>query len=88
MEKQDKPEKKPTLKEKKSKPLNDELKIRVINVKKKLPTSGITSLLIFKYPELDNVKKRSQISNVLQLRQTDQDITEKLETLAETLTNK
>ena len=88
MEKPEKPKKKPTLKEKKNKPLNDDLKIRIIAVKKKLPTSGITSLLVFKYPELDNVRKRSLISNVLQLRQTDEDLTKKLETLAETLINK
>lgn len=79
-------QKKPSLKQKLSTPLNSALKKRVLEAKEKLPTSGITSLLIFKHPELNTVKKRSLISNVLQLRQTDADITEKLEALAFTLT--
>jgi len=86
MENEKKPTKRLTLKEKKNKPLNNELKKRVIDAKGKLPTSGITSLLIFKHPELDTIKKKSLIANVLQLRQTDEDITEKLEALAFTLT--
>ena len=86
MEQNPKPKKRLTLKEKKNQPLNDQLKIRIIEVKKKLPTSGITSLLIFKHPELDTIKNKSLIANVLQLRTTDQGITEKLETLAVTLT--
>jgi len=74
--------KKMTLKEKEKTPLSGDLKTRVLAVKAKLPKSGITSLLIFKHPELNTVKKRSLINNVLQLRQTDEDITLKLETLA------
>jgi len=74
--------KKVTLKEKKSKPVCDALKRRILEVKPKLPNSGVTSLMVFYYPELDTVKKRSLMSNVLHLRQTDEDITEKLEALA------
>lgn len=77
--------KRPTAEEKKRVPADDSLKIRVINAKALLPKSGITSLLIFQFPELDTVKKRSLMSNVLQLRTTDKDITEKLEALVITL---
>lgn len=83
-----KPKKRPTAEEKKRTPTDDSLKIRVINAKALLPKSGVTSLLIFKFPELDTVKKRSLMSNVLQLRATDKDITEKLESLVTTLENK
>jgi hypothetical protein len=80
--------KKPTAEEKKRIPTDDSLKIRIINAKALLPKSGITSLLIFQFPELDTVKKRSLMSNVLQLRATDKDITEKLEALVKTLSTK
>lgn len=80
-----KKEKRLTLAKNKEQPLCNELKFRVLAVKEKLPKSGVTSLLIYKFPELDTVKKRSLISNVLQLRQTDEDITAKLEALAETI---
>lgn len=79
--------KKITLKEKKSKPVCDALKVRVMDAKKKLPTSGITSLLVFRYPELGTVKGKSLIGNVLQLRQTDEEITNKLEALVIHLEN-
>lgn len=85
---QEKPKKGLTLKEKMKQPLNNDLKRRVLNAKEMLPKSGITSLLIHKHPELDTVKKRSLISNVLQLRQTDEDLTEKIEALAEILEQK
>jgi hypothetical protein len=78
---------KPTAEEKKLQPTDHSLKIRVINAKLLLPKSGITTLLVFQFPELDTVKKRSLMSNVLQLRQTDADITEKLEALVLTLQN-
>ena len=74
--------KKPTAEEKKRLPTDDSLKIRVINAKALLPKSGITSLLVYQFQYLDTVKKRSLIANVLQLRTTDLDITEKLEDLA------
>lgn len=77
--------KKLTRKDKVAKPISEDLKKRILDVKAKLPASGVTSLMVFKHPELDTVKKRSLISNVLQLRTTDQDITEKLEALALTL---
>lgn len=82
-----KPTKRPTAEEKKRVPADDSLKVRVINAKALLPKSGITSLLIFQFPELDTVKKRSLMSNVLQLRTTDLNITEKLEALVQTLQN-
>ena len=77
--------KKPTADEKKRLPADDSLKLRVINAKALLPKSGITSLLVYQFSALDTVKKRSLIANVLQLRSTDQDITEKLEDLAKQL---
>ena len=80
-------EKRPTAEEKKRVPADDSLKIRVINAKALLPKSGITSLLIFQFPELDTVKNKSLMSNVLQLRTTDLKITEKLEALVVTLQN-
>ena len=85
MEKNPKPQRRLSRKEKEVQPIDNTLKSRVIEAKKNLPKSGVSSLLTFKYPELDTVKKRSLIGNVLQLRTTDQDITEKLEALAETL---
>jgi hypothetical protein len=77
--------KKPTAEEKKRVPVDDSLKIRVINAKALLPKSGITSLLVFQFPELDTIKKRSLMANVLQLRTTNAGITEKLEALVLTL---
>lgn len=77
--------KKETRADKEKKPLSDDLKERIIAVKKLLPNSGITSLIAYKHPELNTIKKRSLVSNVLQLRITDEDITVKLEKLAETL---
>ena len=82
---EDKLPRKITLAVKKAQPLSGDLKKRIIDVKAILPKSGITSLLIFRHPELNNVKKKSLIANVLQLRQTDENITVKLEALAETL---
>lgn len=80
--------KKETLRQKKTKPICDALKERVTKAREKLPASGITSLLIHRHPELDNVKKKSLISNVLQLKQTDEEMTEKLEALVEQLQKK
>ncbi|QCW20359.1 hypothetical protein [Flavobacterium phage FPSV-S1] len=75
--------KKLTLKEKQALPLNEDLKIRVLNAKKLLPKSGITSFFLQLNTEFDNVKGRSLLNNVLQSRSTDLLITEKLEKLAE-----
>lgn len=80
--------KKPTLSQKieaSADPTTNELKTRVIAVKELLPKSGITSFLINIYPEYNNVKGRSLLSNVLQLRQADLQVTERLEKLAKTL---
>ena len=76
-----KQQKKPTRKEKELLPIREDLKIRVLNAKKALPSSGVTSFFIELYPQYDNVKGRSLLSNVLQSRSTDSDITEKLEKL-------
>lgn len=75
--------KKLTLKEKQALPLNEDLKIRVLNAKKALPKSGITSFFLQLNPEFDNVKDRSLLNNVLQSRSTDERITERLERLVE-----
>ena len=75
--------KKLTLKEKQALPLNEDLKIRVLNAKKLLPKSGITSFFLQLNPEFDTVKGRSLLNNVLQSRSTDLLITEKLEKLAD-----
>lgn len=61
----------------------NDLKKRVLEAKEQLPKSGVTSLLIFKYPHLE--AKKMHLSNVLSLRVVDEDITEKLESLVETL---
>lgn len=62
----------------------DELKLRVINAKKQLP-NGIVPLFVHVFPEFDTYKKRSRITNVLQLRIADLEITEKLEQLVDQL---
>ncbi len=74
--------------EKKNSEVNHDLKKRVMAVKDILPKSGITSLLIYKHPELDTVKNKSLITNVLQCRTSDENITAKLEALAEILNPK
>lgn len=79
-----------TLKEKESKPLKEDLKIRVLEAKKKLPKSGVTSLFFHYFKETfnDSVKNKSKLNNVLQLRITDENITKKLEELVELVTSK
>lgn len=79
--------KKPNRKEKETQPLSEDLKIRVLNAKKSLPSSGVTSLFFhyFKKDYKDTVKNKSRLNNVLQTRITDQAITEKLEELVELL---
>lgn len=59
----------------------DSLKERVQEAKKRLPKSGVSSSLMFRHPDLD----RNRVDMVLQLRTTDEDITEKLEELADAL---
>jgi hypothetical protein len=75
------------VKKKERAPLKEDLKIRVLNAKKELPRSGITSLFFhyFKDTFNDSVKNKSKLNNVLQLRITDLIITEKLEELVELL---
>lgn len=67
----------------------EDLKIRVLNAKRELPKSGITSLFFhyFKkeFPETD--RNKSKLSNVLQTRTTDEDVTKKLEYLVTLLNN-
>ena len=65
----------------------DELKKRVMDAKKHLP-NGIVPLFIHVFPEFDTYKKRSRLTNVLQLRIADLEITEKLEQLVDTLNTK
>lgn len=64
----------------------DALKQRVINAKKELP-HGIVPLFVHVFPDWDTYKKRSKITNVLQLRMADAEITEMLEQLVERLKN-
>lgn len=79
--------KKLTRAEKAAQPLKEDLKIRVLAAKKKLPLHGISALFFHQFGKdyTDTVKNRSKLNNVLQSRTTDQDITEKLETLVELL---
>lgn len=75
--------KRKTRKEKEATPLNEDLKMRVLEAKKELPKSGITSLFFHYFAKdyLDTVKNKSRLNNVLQTRITDEDITKKLEEL-------
>lgn len=62
-----------------------DLKKRVIEAKKNLPKSGITSLF-FHYFEIEaNNRNKAKLSNVLQLRIASEPITNKLEELVELL---
>lgn len=72
--------------QKESRPKSDDLKIRVLQAKKNLPT-GVSSLFFhyFKDEYTDSVKNKSRLNNVLQTRVTDKDMTEKLEQLVELL---
>ncbi len=80
--------KRPTRAEKEAQPLSEDLKIRVLEAKKKLPKSGVTSLFFhyFKDEFNDSTKNKSRLNNVLQCRITDEEITKKLERLAVLLT--
>lgn len=79
-----------TRKQKEALPQSSELKIRVLEAKKKLPKSGVTSLFFhyFSKDYTDTVKNKSRLNNVLQSRLTDEDITIKLEELVVLLTKK
>lgn len=68
---------------------NSNLKIRVLNAKRELPKSGVTSLFFhyFKSEFPETCKNKSKLNNVLQTRTTDEDITEKLESLVSLLIN-
>lgn len=81
-------QKKPTRKEKENEPISEDLKIRVLQAKKKLPKSGVTSLFFHYFADeyVESVKNKSRLNNVLQIRVTDEDITKKLERLVEILT--
>lgn len=73
--------------EKEALPASDDLKIRVLEAKKKLPKSGVTTIFFHYFNEYkDTVKNKSKLNNVLQTRITDKDMTEKLEQLVELLT--
>jgi len=74
--------------EKEAQPVSEDLKIRVLEAKKKLPKSGVTSLFFhyFKEEFTESVKNKSRLNNVLQCRITDEEITKKLERLAVLLT--
>jgi hypothetical protein len=81
--------KKPTRAEKIKAPLSSDLKIRVLNAKNNLPVHGLTALFFHYFTDFsDTVKNRSKLTNVLQTRITDENITLKLEELVELLKNK
>jgi hypothetical protein len=80
--------KKKTRKEKESEPLKEDLKLRVLEAKKNLPKSGITSLFFHYFDYTDNIKNKSKLNNVLQIRATDEDITIKLEELVKLIAKK
>lgn len=65
----------------------NDLKSRVIEAKRNLPNVIIPTFLHV-FPELNTYKGRSRLTNVLQLRIADEDITQKLERLIEILKNK
>jgi hypothetical protein len=79
--------KKKTLAEKQAEPISEDLKIRILEARKKLPKSGVSTLFFhyFDAEYLDTVKNRSKVNNVLQCRQTDADVTAKIEKLVELL---
>lgn len=66
----------------------ENLKIRVLNAKGKLPKSGLTNLFFhyFKGVKKNDVNK-VRLTNVLQTRVSDQEFTEKLEELVDLLSN-
>lgn len=66
----------------------NDLKKRVLDAKENLPKSGITSVFFhyFKEEYPETKESRSRLNNVLQLRVTDEGITEKLEQLVKLLT--
>lgn len=72
---------------KEAEPRADDLKIRVLKAKQQLPSSGVTSLYFHYYKEHeDSAKNRAKLTNVLQTRITDVEITERLEDLVKLLT--
>ena len=62
----------------------DDLKQRVIDVKKQLPTYFVGTFLHV-FPEYQTEKGKSKVTNVLQLRVADETITDKLERFVEIL---
>jgi hypothetical protein len=78
--------KKLTRAEKIAAPLSEDLKIRVIQAKKRLPVHGLTALYFHYFTCVnDTVKNRSKLSNVLQTRATDETTTNNLEDLVKIL---
>jgi len=60
---------------------------RVIAVKKRLPKSGITSLFIQQFPNYKPTRMKNKVTAVLQFRSIDADVIEKLESIADKLSN-
>lgn len=81
-------DKRQTRAEKINTPLSSDLKMRVLEAKKKLPVHGLTALFFHYFKDFnETVKNKSKLNNVLQTRATDEDITLKLEQLVELLKN-
>jgi len=74
----------------KKKLIRADLKIRVLEAKNKLPSHGLTALFFhyFKNDFTNSTKNKSKLSNVLQTRITDENMTVKLEELVDILTPK
>lgn len=65
-----------------------DLRLRVSNVKKRLPTSGVSSLFFKVFKDeynKEDIKTYRKISNVLSLLHVDEDVTKKLEIIADKL---
>lgn len=58
----------------------DEIKLRVLNAKAKLPRNYTTFFVHF-FPEFDNDEGKKKLRSVLNMQQVDEQVTEKLERL-------
>lgn len=59
----------------------DDLKIKMIKIKKRLPVKWMQKLLI-KFPELDSKESKNRIYNLVNLRITDQELMDKIESIS------
>ncbi len=64
----------------------DDLKLRVLQAKAKLPKGGIQAMMCHAYPEYCKDQGKSLLNDVLLCRRTDKKVTERLEKMAENIT--